>query len=428
MIGIFIGLALMMFLAFKGFSIIWVAPFSAGIVALLGGLEVISAFTGPFMEGFANFAQTWFPVFMLSSIFGKIMDDTGMAESIAESIADIIGEKHALLGVLIPTAILTYGGISMFVVGFSVYPVALSLYRKSNLPRYLIPGVICLGNFTFTMTAFPGSPQIQNLIPMEYFGTTPRAAPMIGILTGICMAVAGYIYLIWSQKRSLAKGHTFKEPKDEKLLVVDDEKQMNVWLALAPLLVILASLNIFNLQIETSLLLGIALALLINSRKIKKLLPCINDGAKGSMTAIVNTSAAVGFGSVVQATPAFAAITEILLSIPGSPLISLAVSVNLLSGVTGSASGGLGISLGALAEEYILIAQQQGLNIEVFHRISSLASGGLDSLPHNGAIITLLAICGLTHKQSYFDMFVVGVFIPIASVVPAILFASMGLV
>lgn len=169
MIGIFIGLALMMYLAFKGFSIVWVAPFSAGIVALLGGLEVVEAVVGPFMSGFANFAQTWFPVFMLSSIFGKIMDDTGMAESIAESIGKVIGKKHALLGVLIPTALLTYGGISMFVVGFSVYPVALSLYRKANLPRHLIPGVICLGNFTFTMTAFPGTPQIQNLIPISYF-------------------------------------------------------------------------------------------------------------------------------------------------------------------------------------------------------------------------------------------------------------------
>lgn len=428
MLGILIGLILMMFLAFKGFSIIWVAPFSAGIVALLGGLEVIEAFTGPFMEGFADFAQTWFPVFMLSSIFGKIMDDTGMAESIAEAIADIIGEKHALLGVLIPTAILTYGGISMFVVGFSVYPVALSLYRKSNLPRYLIPGVICLGNFTFTMTAFPGSPQIQNLIPMDYFGTTPRAAPVVGILTGIFMAAVGYTYLLWSQKKSLAKGHEFIEPDDENLVVVDEDRRANVWLSISPLLVILVALNIFDVQIETSLLMGIALAIIINARKIKKVIPCINDGAKGSMNAIVNTSAAVGFGSVVQATPAFATITEILLGIPGSPLISLAVSVNLLSGVTGSASGGLGISLSALAEDYIAIAEQQGISIEVFHRIASLASGGLDSLPHNGAIITLLAICGLTHKESYFDMFIVGVVIPIVAVVPAIIFASMGLV
>lgn len=428
MIGILIGLVLMMFLAFKGFSIIWVAPFSAGIVALLGGLEVVEAFTGPFMEGFANFAQTWFPVFMLSSIFGKIMDDTGMAETIAEAIADIIGEKHALLGVLIPTAILTYGGISMFVVGFSVYPVALSLYRKSNLPRYLIPGVICLGNFTFTMTAFPGSPQIQNLIPMDYFGTTPRAAPVVGILTGFFMAVVGYTYLVWSQKRSVAKGDEFIEPKDENVIVVDEEKRVNVWLALMPLIVILVALNIFDIQIETSLLLGIALAIVINLKRITKIIPCINDGAKGSMNAIVNTSAAVGFGSVVQATPAFATITEILLGIPGSPLISLAVSVNLLSGVTGSASGGLGISLSALAEDYIAIAEQQGISIEVFHRIASLASGGLDSLPHNGAIITLLAICGLTHKESYFDMFIVGVVIPIVAVIPAIIFASMGLV
>lgn len=428
MYGILIGLVLMMFLAFKGFSIVWVAPFSAGVVALLGGLEIMGSFTGPFMSGFANFAQTWFPVFMLSSIFGKIMDDTGMAESIADAIGGVIGKKHALMGVLIPTALLTYGGISMFVVGFSVFPVALSLYRKANLPRHLIPGVICLGNFTFTMTAFPGSPQIQNLIPMDYFNTSPRAAPMIGLLSGIFMAVVGYSYLIWSQRKAVSKGEVFTEPKDQKIVEVDDEDRANVWLSLSPLLVILISLNLMNIRIETSLLLGIILAIAINLRKIKKVIPSINNGARGSMNAIVNTSAAVGFGSVVQATPAFATITEILLSIPGSPLISLAVSVNLLSGVTGSASGGLGISLGALAEDYLIIAQQQTINPEVFHRIASLASGGLDSLPHNGAIITLLAICGLTHKESYFDMFVVGVVVPILSVIPAIIFASMGIV
>lgn len=428
MLGIVLGLSLMMFLAFKGFSIVWVAPFSAGMVALFGGLEVMESFTGPFMSGFANFAQTWFPVFMLSSIFGKIMDDTGMAESIADAIGNVIGEKHALLGVLIPTALLTYGGISMFVVGFSVYPVALSLYRKANLPRFLIPGVITLGNFTFTMTAFPGSPQIQNLIPMDYFNTTPRAAPIIGLLTGLFMAVVGYSYLLWSQKKSVSKGNVFKEPKDKKIITLDKGNKANVWVSLLPLVVILISLNILNIRIETSLLLGIGLALLINFRKITGLLPSVNEGARGSMNAIVNTSAAVGFGSVVQATPAFATITEVLLSIPGSPLISLAVSVNLLSGVTGSASGGLGISLGALAEEYMVIAQQQNISPEVFHRIASLASGGLDSLPHNGAIITLLAICGLTHKESYFDMFVVGVVIPILSLVPAIFLASIGIV
>lgn len=428
MFGILIGLALMMFLAFKGFSIIWVAPFSAGIVALLGGLEVMEAVAGPFMAGFANFAQTWFPVFMLSSVFGKIMDDTGMAESIAEAIGGVIGKKHAILGVLIPTAILTYGGISMFVVGFSVFPVALSLYRKANLPRYLIPGVICLGNFTFTMTALPGSPQIQNLIPMEYFGTTPLAAPVLGIFSAIFMAIVGYIYLIWSQKKSLKKGHEFSEPKDQKLVEIDEEKRANVWFSLLPLLTILVSLNVVDIRIETSLLLGIAVAVIINVGKIKKILPSINDGAKGSMGAIVNTSAAVGFGSVVQATPAFATIVEVLLAIPGSPLISLAVSVNLLSGVTGSASGGMGISLSALADEYLMIAQQQGINPEVFHRIASLASGGLDSLPHNGAIITLLAICGLTHKQSYFDMFVVSVALPMVTLVPTIMLASLGIV
>lgn len=183
MLGIFLGLVVLMVLAYRGWSILWIAPISAGIVALTGGLDLLEAYKGTYMEGFVGFAKLWFPVFMLGAIFGKMMEDTGMAKSVAIALSKLMGKERAILGVLISSAVLTYGGVSLFVVVFAVYPLAIGLFREANISRKLIPGTVALGAFTFTMTAVPGSPQIQNLIPMEYFPTTPTAAPIMGICT-----------------------------------------------------------------------------------------------------------------------------------------------------------------------------------------------------------------------------------------------------
>ena len=169
MLGIILGLALLMILAYRGMSIIWIAPICAMIVAVSGGLDLLPAYTDSYMTGFVGFAKNWFPVFMLGAIFGKIMDESGAAKSVAHAVINIIGKKFAILAVVLACAVLTYGGISLFVVVFAIYPLALALFREANITRKLIPGAIALGSFTFTMTAIPGSPQIQNLIPMQYF-------------------------------------------------------------------------------------------------------------------------------------------------------------------------------------------------------------------------------------------------------------------
>lgn len=180
MFGIIIGLVLLMVLAYKGISTIWAAPICALIVALTGGLDLIDAYTVTYMQGFVGFTASWFPAFMLGAIFGKVMEATGAAHSVGYWVVKVLGAKRAILAVVLSCAAMTYGGISLFVAIFVVYPIALSLYREANVPRELIPGTFTLGAFTFTMTALPGSPQIQNLIPMQYFGTTPNAAPVLG--------------------------------------------------------------------------------------------------------------------------------------------------------------------------------------------------------------------------------------------------------
>lgn len=427
MIGIFIGLALLMFLAYKGMSIIWIAPITAGIVALTGGLDLLDAYTGAYMTGFVGFARAWFPVFMLGAIFGKVMDDSGAARSVAHWIIQKIGTKQAILAVVLGCAVLTYGGVSLFVVVFAMYPLAVALFREANLSRRLIPGAIALGSFTFTMTAIPGSPQIQNLIPMQYYGTTPTAAPIMGVVAALIMLVGGMFYMNYSAKKRTAAGDVFTELAGHDA-DVDISALPNPLVSFLPLLAVILLLNLANLNIITSLTAGIVLAIALNWTRLPEKVKTLNTGAAGSVLAIINTSAAVGFGSVVRAVPGFDQLSDFVMGIQGSPLISQAVSVNILAGATGSASGGMGIALEALGAQYMELALATGVSPEAFHRIASIASGGLDTLPHNGAVLTLLAVTAMTHKDSYKDIFVVGSLIPIAAVIAGIIMASIGLI
>lgn len=428
MFGIILGLVLLMFLAYRGMSIIWVAPICALLVAATGGLDLLPSYTGNYMEGFVGFTKSWFPVFMLGAIFGKVMDESGAARSVATWISKIIGTRFAIMAVVIACAALTYGGISLFVVVFAVYPIALALFREANITRQLIPGTIALGAFTFTMTAAPGTPQTQNLIPIQYFDTTPMAAPIMGTVGALIMFGGGMLWLTYREKKFKAANVFFVEPKsngEEK--VVSAEDLPNPLLSALPLIAVVVLLNVFEFNIVTSLFGGIVLGIALNFKRLPNLVKTINDGAGGSVMAIINTSAAVGFGSVVKAVPGFAILTDMLLGIKGNPLISEAVAVNLLAGATGSASGGMGIALEALGSKYVELAATSGIPLEAFHRVASLSSGGLDTLPHNGAVLTLLAATQMTHKDSYIDIFMVACAIPIISVIAAIILASIGL-
>lgn len=427
MLGIIIGLVLLMFLAYRGYSIVWVAPVCAMVVALTGGLELLPAYKDTYMAGFVGFTKSWFPAFMLGAIFGHLMDYTGSAKSIAIWLTKVLGSKRAILSVVVGCTVLTYGGISLFVVVFAMYPLALELYREANITRRLIPGAIALGSFGYTMTAIPGSPQIQNLIPMKYYGTTPMAAPIMGITAALLMFVLGMLWLTMREKKFKEKGMFFVEPEKKNTDEVVTKDLPNAFLSFLPLLSVILTLNIFGWDIVVSLISGILLTMIINFKKYLGFTKAISGGAGGSIVAIINTSAAVGFGTVVKAVPGFQTLTNSILNIKGSPLISEAIAVNVLAGATGSASGGMGIALEALGEKYMQIASQTGISPEAFHRIASLASGGLDTLPHNGAVLTLLAITGMTHKDSYIDICATSLVIPLIASIPAIILGSLGI-
>lgn len=415
-----------MFFAYLGWSIIWVAPIVAGIVALLSGLDLMDAYTDTYMSGFVDFAKKWFPIFLLGAVFGKLMEDTGAAKSVAFQITRIIGEKRAILGVLVASAVLTYGGVSLFVVVFAIYPIALALFKKADITRNLIAPTIVLGAFTFTMTSVPGTPQIQNLIPMKTFGTTPMAGTLMGIGATIVMAVGGYFWLTWRQTRLASLGLHFIAPKDST--EEEHDGPLPHWiLSLLPLVVVVILLNGVKWDPIPSLLSGILLILILNAKQYKAFIPSVNEGAKGSVMAIINTSAAVGFGAVVTSVPDFDRITDVLLGFSDNPLISESLIVQVLAMITGSASGGMGIAMQALGDTYSGLAQSSGIGPDAFHRMASIASGA-SILPHNGALLTLLAVTGVTHKETYKDVFIVGLIIPTIAVIVAIIMASLGII
>ncbi len=427
--GIVIGLCVLIFLAYKGHSIIWVAPLCAIIVALMGGISILSAYLGDYIKGVADYIVSWFPAFFLGAVYGKVMDMTGSARSLANKLVSVIGSKFAVAAVVIPCLLMTFGGISLFVVVFVIYPMGYAIYREANLPRTLLPGAIAFGAFGITMTAIPGSPQIQNIIPTTYYGTTAVAAPLMGIVSAVLIGVPGYLYLEWRCRNARKKGLGFIEDDKYKDNVASDSEQPSWhWLSgLLPLIVVVLMLNVLpgvleraeiakwstSQSIVVALIGGIIVTCLMNIKQFKVLLPAINEGANGSLVAIMNTACAVGFGSVVKIVPGFELLKNAMLNMPGSILFSEAVAVNVLAGATGSASGGMSIALEALAPQYLEKAMSIGMNPELLHRIASIASGGLDTLPHNGAVLTLLAVSNCKHKESYMDICVTSCIIPV---------------
>jgi len=427
--GIILGLGMLIYLAYKGHSIIWVAPVCAVIVAVFGGLNILDAYMGDYIKGTAEYVISWFPAFFLGAVYGKIMDMTGSARSLANKLVSIIGPQFAVLAVVLPCLLMTYGGISLFVVVFVIYPMGYAIYRAANLPRTLLPGAIAFGAFGITMTAIPGTPQIQNIIPTTYYGTTAAAAPLMGLVAAVLIAIPGYLYLEWRCRDARKKGLGFVEdPKYVESKIEEKALPSWHWLSgLIPLVVVVLMLNVFpeilrnagiadwnaNQSIVVALIGGILVTCIMNINQLKVLLPAINKGADGSLTAIMNTACAVGFGTVVKIVPGFALLKNAMLNMPGSILFSEAVAVNILAGATGSASGGMSIALEALAPQYLEKAIEIGMNPELLHRVASLASGGLDTLPHNGAVLTLLAVSNCKHKESYIDVCVTSCIIPV---------------
>ncbi len=461
-IGLFLALFLLIYLAFKGHSVIIIAPIVAMVAVIFssgGDAHLMADYTETYMSGFANYAKNYFPLYLFGAVFAKLMEVSGYADAISHVIANKLGKEKAILSVVLCCAILTYGGVSLFVVTFVVLPIAISLFRQADIPKRLIPGSIALGAFTFTMTAMPGSPQVQNTIPMTYFGTDAFAAPVLGIIASLLMFCLGMLWLTRREKAARSRGEGYGSHEEElggEAKFGDGGSEKELPGILHPLIafLLIVGVNLFFSKVhypgtdgayleqygtKLSSVSGnwsVLIALLVASiYLIVVSLPRLRKGLKGdlktaaanSLMPLINSCAVVGFGAVIKGLAIFGIIQAFILSISANPLVSEILAVNLLCGMTASASGGLGATLEALAPTFINAGAKIGIGPEVLHRIASVSSGGLDSLPHNGATVTTLSLCKITHKEGYLDMFMCSVVIPIGTAILIAILASFGI-
>lgn len=435
---ILVALSLLIFLAYRGFSVILFAPVAAGLAILLTHPAWLLPFlSGIYMEAMVSFIKLYFPIFLLGAIFGKLIETSGFAQSIIHTIVRALGPRRAILAIVLVCAVLTYGGVSLFVVVFAVYPFGAELFRLSAIPKRLLPATIALGAFTFTMDALPGSPQIQNIIPTAFFGTTVWAAPWLGVAGGAFIFVGGMVYLERQRRHAMASGegygpHHLNEPLPMTM------NKLPAWLALVPLVLAVGLNRMLTLElparygpvfrfnsaglnnappldltrlwaiwaVAAALLAAIAFIVAVAFHRVRiGFQSSIGAAITGAMLAAVNTASEYGFGAVVAALPGFHSISQFLVGTIHSPLIGVAVASNVLAGITGSASGGLSLALAMMGKTYLGGAAAGGIPPAVLHRVAAMASGGMDTLPHNGAVVTLLTVSGLTHRESYRGIF-----------------------
>jgi H+/gluconate symporter-like permease len=457
------ALCFLMFAAYRGYSVILFAPVAAlGAVLLTDPSLVAPMFTGLFMDRMVGFLKLYFPVFMLGAVFGKLIELSGFSKAIVAATIGLVGRSRAILSIVLVCALLTYGGVSLFVVVFAVYPFAAELFRASDIPKRLIPGTIALGAFSFTMDSLPGTPQIQNIIPTSFFGTTAWAAPWLGTIGSVFILIVGLAYLESRRRKAAAAGEGYGANLVNEPAPFEYGKLAHPLIALLPLVLVGVCNKLFTdliplaygqtqsflpsvvgdakpvvqevakvaaiWAVEGALLVGMLCVLAFAWRPVTRQFA---DGSKaavgGALLASMNTASEYGFGAVIAALPGFKLIADALHAIP-NPLVNEAVTVTALAGITGSASGGMSIALAAMADTFTRNAQAAGIPMEVLHRVAAMASGGMDTLPHNGAVITLLAVTGLTHRQSYKDIFAITVIKTLAVAVVIAAYYLTGLV
>jgi H+/gluconate symporter-like permease len=477
LLGILLGLGALVWLSFRGWSVLLLAPLAGLVAALAAGEPLLAHWTQTFMGATAGFLAQFFPLFLLGALFGKLMEASGSVATIAQFMTEKLGARRAVLAVVLASALVTYGGVSLFVAFFVLAPMAQALFRAADIPSRLMPAAIALGACTFTMTALPGTPAIQNAIPMPFFGTTPFAAPGLGVIAAAIMLGFG----LWWIGRAEAAARRNSEGYGGAAVAADaaaedplvrerattassfDPPEVHrgrpsdafpgVLASVLPLaVVILVNLGMSMLvlpHLDTTFLaeerwggvplsavsgvwavivaLASAIIVLIalNRGRLPTLRETVDAGANASVLPVLSVASLVGFGAVVAAMPAFAMVRDWVLSIEGGPLVSLAVSTNILAALTGSASGGLTIALDALGGTYMQLAFELGIDPALLHRVAVISAGTLDTLPHNGAVVTLLAVCGSTHGKSYFDIVMAGIVGPILALVAVIVLGSM---
>ena len=428
MIIILVGLALLLVLTLKKVPVVYAAAISVIFIALFSRHPVVSTMTGDYMTGFANFVKSSWLMLLLGAILSKVMDITGAARSIASFIIGKLGVKFAIPAIVIAGGLLTYGGVSAMVSCFALYPITLAVFREADMPRKLIPATIGAGIFTW-VTMLPGNPQVQNIIPSSFLPTNAMAAPVVGVVCGVFTLALILVYLMWESNRARKNGEGFiVDEETSKVLAKTDEmeangKLPNVVLAILPIVCVAVVLNVLKQDISVALLSGIVLCCILFFKNITGVQKLLTDAVSSAAVTNINASAIVAIGSVVKAAPGFNQIVNGILNFStsgGNPLIIFGIATTLLCGLNASGMGGLSTTLSVLAEPFMAM----GVNPAIMHRIGVIASVGLDSLPHSGGIVAVLAISGVSYKEGYKYLFVVTVVITLLALALALVLGN----
>jgi H+/gluconate symporter-like permease len=449
--GLLASVFLLIWLALRGIDIIFAALLSAIVIILTNQL----AFAESLLSGFAlgklgafTFAGKFFLLFAAGAIFGRVMGDSGAAASVALALIRRMGAEKALIVTTLSCALLTYGGVVVFVVIFAMYPLGLQLLKEANIPKRLFCAALALGAGTFTLTALPGTPSIQNVISATALNTSLFAAPWLGMIGGITMFALGLWYLETQRRMAHDRAEGFEPGPRDQLIDVNAEPLPHWILAVSPLVVVLGTIMLPRLFLAAgaavtgsaaellefannqpvvwpsiALLLGSVQAALLFPRVRYRALLVMGRGTQDAILPLINTAAVIGFAGVVTQTQGFQTFLTLAIDSGLPPLLSVFGSISLISAITGSASGGLQIFMQTLGPQYL----EMGLEPEVLHRVATIASGGFDSLPHCGAVVAMLTITQLTHKQAYRDVGVITVVIPVIATLVTIGAASLGI-
>lgn len=426
-IGLLLAIAIMIFGAYKGIGALPLTLLAAFVVILTNTMPIWEAYSKFYIGGYVGTYSSYLLIFIFSGLYAKMMDTSGSTTAIGYKLIDWFGKKRVILVSVLITTVLTYGGVSLFVCIFAVGPIMFLLFKEANLPRHLTIACVVIGSSTYTMTALPGTPALTNIIPTQFLGTTMTAAPILGILCSIALFALCMVYVSMQEKKAIAAGETWSFPAgvDTSAYNVSDRSLLPAaWKAFLPMVVLILFIIIGSRFIKDSalltvlaMLIGSALAFLLNLERFKgkNVKSLVGTGLTDGISAIGGLAAVVAFGTVVQNSGGFQQVVEWVLSIKMHPYFEGIFSTAVISGITGSSSGGLRLTLQALGDNFIA----SGCDLGILHRLMAIAAGSLDTLPHASGLFLILSYLGLTHKEGYKHVFVTSVAIPAIVVVVA---------
>lgn len=418
-IGILVAILVIIYLSVKGLNIVVAAPLATLIVILTNHMDIFGSLIGPeksFMAGLAGFLIKNFAIFLLGAVLAQYMEKSRATVSIADGILSLVGldnEFMVLVAFAVIAGILTYGGVSLFVVMFALVPLARPIFRRLDINWSLLPIPLFMGTATITMSMLPGTPSVQNAVPTTYLKTSLTAAPLLSMIGVVTLLVYGLVYLRIMLNRSKAKGeHFYSYLDDPSQIPAEDNEDTadlpkpSVLVAILPLIVLVGIILTFS-KVPNIILIALTVGIILSAILYRPYLPenklLLNNGAQGAVPSAFATSSSVAFGSVLTGAPGFAIIQQAIMSIPGSPLIGLSVATALLGGITGSSSGAIGIVMQNFAQTYL----QMGVAPELIHRIAVVASAVITVVPHSGVTITFNSISGLNLKNGFMHQFLI---------------------